>query len=430
MQALRDWGFKVPDAVEVTDSYEGICEYHKRWSDQRDDLDYEIDGVVIKLDDWEARADMGMTSHHPRWALAYKFEPRKEITRVERIAVSVGRTGILTPVALLLPVVVGGVTIARASLHNREEIGRKDVREGDLVRIQRAGDVIPQVVERIEEPGKKRGKPFSMPERCPACDTPVVERGPFTVCTNRFGCPAQLIGQIVHFGSRGAMDIEGLGGETAKLLVDRGLVKELADLFDIEKRHLVELPGFADKNADRLVSGIQARMRPDLARFLHALGIPEVGASVARDLAQHFRGVKQILDAEKEAFVAVPGIGPKMSELIHEFLTNPSNREAIERILERGVRPEAPAAPADAALAGRKFVFTGGLEKLSRGAAKKLVEDHGAKVVGSVSKETDYVVVGEDPGSKYDKAVELGVTTLDENAFIALLRESGVDPGV
>jgi DNA ligase (NAD+) len=430
VQALRDWGFKVPDSVEVTDSYEGIREYHRRWNEQRDDLDYEIDGVVVKLDDWEARADLGMTAHHPRWALAYKFEPRKEVTRIQKIAVSVGRTGILTPVALLLPVVVGGVTIARASLHNREEIARKDVREGDLVRIQRAGDVIPQVVERIEESDRKRGTAFTMPERCPACDSPVVERGPFTVCTNRFGCPAQLVGQIVHFGSRGAMDIEGLGGETAKLLVDRGLVKQLADLFDIDKPRLVGLPGFADKNADRLVSGIQGRKKPDLARFLHALGIPEVGASVARDLAQHFRSVEKILDAEKEAFVAVPGIGPKMSELIHEFLSNPSNREAIEEILARGVKPLAPAGPADSALAGKKFVFTGGLGRLSRGAAKKIVEDHGAKVVGSVSKETDYVVVGEDPGSKYDKAVELGVETLDEDAFIALLRESGVDPGV
>ena len=430
VQALRDWGFRVPDAIEVTDSYEGIRAYHQRWSEQRDALDYEIDGVVVKLDDWEARADLGMTSHHPRWALAYKFEPRKEITRVEKIAVSVGRTGILTPVALLLPVVVGGVTIARASLHNREEIARKDVREGDQVRIQRAGDVIPQVVERIDEPGHERGPAFVMPTHCPACGTAVEERGPFTLCPNRFGCPAQLIGSIVHFGARGALDIEGLGGETAKLLVDRGLVKELADLFGIEKKDLVGLPGFADKNADRLVAGIQNRKRPELGRFLHALGIPEVGATVARDLAQHFRSVESILDADKEAFVAVAGIGPKMSEAIHDFLANAGNRAAITHILERGVSPEAPAAPADSTLAGKKFVFTGGLSRLSRSNAKKLVEDHGGKVVGSVSKETDFVVVGEDPGSKYEKAVELGVATLDEDAFIAKLRESGIDPGV
>jgi DNA ligase (NAD+) len=429
VQALRDWGFRVPDAVEIADSYEGIREYHRRWGEQRDTLDYEIDGVVVKLDDHESRADLGMTSHHPRWALAYKFEPRKEVTRVERIAVSVGRTGVLTPVALLLPVVVGGVTIARASLHNREEVQRKDVREGDLVRVQRAGDVIPQVVERLDEPGRERGQPFEMPAACPACGTPVEERGPFTLCTNRFGCPAQLKGRLVHFGSRSALDIEGLGEETASLLVERGLVKELADLFAIAKDDLVGLPGFADKNADRLVSGIQSRRRPELARFLHALGIPEVGASVSRDLAQHFRSVEKLLDAEPSAFDAVPGIGPKMSALIHDFLANPGNREAILHILER-VRPVPPPAHVDSALAGKKFVFTGGMSRLSREHAKKLVEEHGGKVVGSVSKATDWVVVGEDPGSKYEKAQELGVATLDEDQFLALLEEAGVDPGV
>jgi DNA ligase (NAD+) len=430
VRALREWGFRVPDAVEVVDSYEEIREYHRRWEAQRDTLDYEIDGVVVKLDDWEARADLGMTSHHPRWALAYKFEPRKEVTRVERIAVSVGRTGVLTPVALLLPVVVGGVTISRASLHNREEVQRKDVREGDLVRIQRAGDVIPQVVERLEEEGRDRGRPFHMPRECPACGTPVEERGPFTLCPNRFGCPAQLKGRLVHFGSRGALDIEGLGEETASLLVDRGLVKELADLFALSKEDLVGLPGFADKNADRLITGIQGRKRPELARFLHALGIPEVGAAVSRDLAHHFRSVGKLLQADQEALVAVPGVGPKMSELICGFLANPSNRTAIEHILARGVHPVPPPARVDSTLADKKFVFTGGLARLSRSHAKKLVEDHGGKVVGSVSKATDYVVVGDDPGSKYDKAVELGVATLDEDQFVALLREAGIDPGV
>jgi DNA ligase (NAD+) len=426
VEALRDWGFRVPEGVETVDSLEAILEYHARWGERRDRLDYEIDGVVIKLDDLEARADLGSTSHHPRWALAYKFEPRKEVTRVERIAVSVGRTGVLTPVALLLPVVVGGVTIARASLHNREEVERKDVREGDLVRIQRAGDVIPQIVERLEEADHERRPPFEMPGRCPACDTPVEERGPFTFCPNRFGCPAQLKGRLVHFGSRGALDIEGLGEETARLLVDRGLVNQLADLFDLEKADLVGLPGFADKNAERLVSGIRSRVRPELARLVHALGIPEVGAAVSRDLAVHFRSLERILDADQDSLAAVPGIGPKMSASIQEFLATPGNREAILHILER-VRAVAPPAPVDSALAGRKFVFTGALEHLSRAEAKKLVESHGGKVVGTVSKETDYVVVGEDPGSKQERAVELGVETLDEEAFLELLRGAGVE---
>ena len=427
VDALRQWGFRVPERVTVCGALDEVLEYHRSWAERRDDLDYEIDGVVIKLDDIDARADMGTTSHHPRWALAYKFEPRKEITRVERIAVSVGRTGVLTPVALLLPVQVGGVTIARASLHNREEVKRKDVRGGDLVRIQRAGDVIPQVVERVPEEGRKRGRRFVMPKKCPACGTPVEERGPFTACPNRFGCPAQLKGRIVHFGARNALDIGGLGEETAVLLVERGLVNELADLFVLTPEALVELPGFAAKSAAALVEGIQRRCTPELHRFLYALGVPEVGATVARDLALHFRSLDLIRTASADELADVPGIGPVMSEAIRDFFAHEQNARAIDAILERGVAPVAPAEPSGSALAAKKFVFTGGLSGLTRGQAKQMVEDAGGRVVGSVSKETDYVVVGDDPGSKYDKAVELGVATLDEAGFVALLREAGVE---
>ena len=425
--ALRAWGFRVPERVEVADSVDDVIAYHRSWAEVRDELDYEIDGVVVKLDDLEGRADMGVTSHHPRWALAYKFEPRKEVTRVERIAVSVGRTGVLTPVALLLPVVVGGVTISRASLHNREEVARKDVREGDKVRIQRAGDVIPQVVERIEEEGHARRPAFRMPERCPACGSEVVDRGPFTLCPNRFGCPAQLKGRIVHFGARSALDIAGLGEETARLLVDRGLVRELAHLFDLTTDDLVDLPGFAAKSATNLVEGIHARKEPELARFVHALGIPEVGAAVAQALAKHFRSVEGLLAATPEELEAVEGVGPKMSRAIRDFLDTPQNSAAIGNVLSRGVRPKPPRAPMDTPLAGKKFVFTGGLERFSRTAAKKLVEGAGGRVVGSVSKETDYVVVGEDPGSKHDRALELELTVLDEPAFVSLLRSAGVE---
>jgi len=425
--ALREWGFRVPDRVEVVDSLEGILAYHASWREARDDLDYEIDGVVVKLDHLESRTDMGSTSHHPRWALAFKFEPRKEVTRVQKIAVSVGRTGVLTPVALLLPVVVGGVTIARASLHNREEVKRKDVREGDKVRIQRAGDVIPQVVERVDEPGRTRGEPFVMPSHCPACGAEVQEKGPFTVCPNRFGCPAQLKGRLVHFGSRGALDIAGLGEETAALLVDRGLVRELAHLFDLTVEQLRELPGFAETSASNLVNGIQACLKPELARFLHGLGIPEVGAAVARDLASGFGDLDRILAATSEELQEVPGIGPKMAEAIRGFLDDEGNLSAIALVRARGVSPVGPSAPAATPLAGKRFVFTGGLAGFTRSRAKELVEGAGGRVVGSVSKETDYVVVGDDPGSKYEKAVALGVTVLDEAGFRALLAEVGVD---
>ncbi len=427
MAALEAWGFRTPERVRIAEDVDQIVAYHAAFADDRDDLDYEIDGVVIKLDDLDARADLGATSHHPRWAMAFKFEPRKEVTRVERIAISVGRTGVLTPVALLLPVQVGGVTISRASLHNREEVARKDVREGDRVRIQRAGDVIPQVVERIEEEGRERSAPFQMPERCPACDTPVEEDGPRTICPNRFGCPAQLKGRIVHFGARNALDIEGLGEETAALLVDRGLVRELADLFDLTPEALEDLPGFAEKSAANLVEGIQRRKKPELRRFLHGLGIPEVGTTVARDLALHFRSLEAIRSASREQLEEVEGIGPKMSEAIRGFLDGERNASALDHILAKGVEPVPPVAPADTPLAGRKFVFTGGLEGLTRSQAKKLVEGAGARAVSSVSKETDYVVAGEDPGSKLDKANELGVTVLSEEEFLRLLEDAGVE---
>jgi DNA ligase (NAD+) len=319
------------------------------------------------------------------------------------------------------------VTISRASLHNREEVARKDVREGDRVRIQRAGDVIPQVVERIDEPGRERTAPFSMPGHCPACGTEVVEDGPRTVCPNRFGCPAQLKGRIVHFGSRNALDIEGLGEETAALLVDRELVHELADLFDLEADRLVDLPGFAEKSANNLVEGIRRRKSVELRRFLHGLGIPEVGVAVARDLALHFRSFGAIRSATHEELEAVDGIGPKMSEAIRAFLDTPANATAIDHILERGVEPIPPEGPAQTELAGKRFVFTGGMERMSRSQARKLVEAAGARAVSSVSAETDWVVAGADPGSKYDKAVELGVEILDEAGFVELMRAAGVE---
>ncbi len=426
VQALRDWGFKTPERVKRVTTVEEIIEYHRSFEENRDDLDYEIDGVVIKLNDLDAREDLGATSHHPRWALAFKFEPRKEITRIERIAVSVGRTGKLTPVALLRPVEVGGVTVARASLHNREEVARKDVREGDLVRIQRAGDVIPQVVERVDEDGRERGAVFEMPDRCPACDTPVKESGPFTYCPNRFGCPAQLKRGIVHFGSRTGLDIEGLGEETANLLVDRGLVKELANLFDLTAEDLEQLDGFAERSAANLADAIQTKKSVELHRFLYGLGIPEVGATVARDLARHFRSFEGVQAATLEELEAVEGIGLIMSEQILSFLDDERNRARIQAVLDRGMDLILPEDTGGHALAGQRFVFTGGLEGFARSEAKRLIEGAGGRVVGSVSGETTYMVVGADPGSKLQKARDLGVTVLTEPEFVALLEAEGI----
>ena len=425
VRALHQWGFKTPERVTVVETVEEILEYHEAYAADRNDLDYEIDGVVIKVDHLDARADLGATSHHPRWALAYKFEPRKEITRIEKIAVSVGRTGKLTPVALLRPVEVGGVTVSRASLHNREEVARKDIRQGDLVRIHRAGDVIPQVVERVPEKGRKRAAAFRMPERCPACDTPVRENGPFTVCPNRFGCVAQLKRGLTHFGSRAGLDIEGLGEETVTLLVDRGLVKELADLFELTAVHLEPLEGFAETSAANLARAIEEKKTVGLARFLYGLGIPDVGTTVASKLAAEFQSFDNIQDATVEQLEAVDGIGPIMSEQIRAFLDDERNRERIQAVLAHMDALLPPERAGGQGLAGMKFVFTGGLERFSRSDAKRLIEDNGGRVVGSVSGETTYVVVGADPGSKLQKGRDLGVEILSEEDFMSVLQYAG-----
>ncbi|HEX4955352.1 MAG TPA: NAD-dependent DNA ligase LigA [Thermoanaerobaculia bacterium] len=425
--ALREWGFRVSSLVRRVTSLEEVLAFHRDLEERRDDLDFEIDGVVVKLDDLAAREELGLTSHHPRWAFAFKFPPRKEITRVLKVVASVGRTGVVTPVALMNPVEIGGVTVARATLHNREEVARKDIREGDKVRVQRAGDVIPQVVERIEEPERERGPVFRMPAACPSCGTELIERGPFTVCPNRFDCPAQLAGQLIHFGSRKALDIEGLGEETAKLFVENGLVRHLPDLFDVTKEQLLPLEGFAEKSAANLVAAIEQARRPELARFLYALGIPEVGVTVARDLARHFGSFERVRGAGFEELQRVEGIGPTMAEAIRAFFADERAGQILDQLLAKLTPQETePAAvPAASALAGKKFVFTGGLATMSRDEAKEKVEALGAKAVGSVSKATDYVVAGTDAGSKLDKAQELGLTVLDEDGFLALLREVG-----
>jgi len=329
---------------------------------------------------------------------------------------------------LFTPVEIGGVTVSRASLHNREEVARKDIREGDRVRVQRAGDVIPQVVERIDEPDRERAVPFRMPASCPSCSTPLVERGPFTVCPNGLGCPAQLVGRLVHFAARDALDIEGLGEETARQLVTQGLVRGLPDLFDLRAEQLVELDGFAEKSAQNLVDGIRRAARPEFGRLLYGLGIPEVGEAVARDLARHFRELDPLRAADAGVLQDVPGVGPKMAEQIAAFFAEPHNSQELDRLLEGRVEvlPPSEAAPATAPLSGLRFVFTGGLEAFGRREAKELVEAHGAKVAGGVSKSTSYVVAGGAAGSKLDEARALGVEVLDEAGFLVLLRERGV----
>ena len=436
IEALKAWGFRTPERVEVAASVEEIVAYHRAFDAARDSLDYEIDGVVVKLDALAPRAELGSTAHHPRWAIAFKFEPRKEVTRIDRILVSVGRTGVLTPVALLRPVEVGGVTVSRASLHNREELERKDVREGDLVRVQRAGDVIPQIVDRVDEEGRARADPFKMPDACPSCGTEPVTNGPFTLCPNHFGCRAQLRGRIVHFGSRSALDIAGLGEETAALLVEEGLVKELADLFALPETKLVKLDGFGEVSARNLVEGIRRRKEVDLARFLVGLGIPEVGVAVARSLAMHFREIEALREAATEDLEAIHGVGARMSAAIRGFLKTPEVSGALDRLLKCGLRlvppevrpPEAPpVVEEEEGWNGRTVVLTGTLESFSRSALKGELEERGARVTGSVSSRTDFLVAGTNPGSKVEKARTLGVEVIDEAQLLERLGRRGTD---
>ncbi|HEX9729982.1 MAG TPA: NAD-dependent DNA ligase LigA [Gemmatimonadales bacterium] len=428
LDAIRTWGFPVPDLVASADSVEAILQYHRDLHDRRDDLEYEIDGIVIKLDDLAGRTRLGSTSHHPRWAYAYKFPPRREVTRILRIVPSVGRTGVVTPVAMLRPVELGGVTVSRATLHNREEVARKDVREGDTVRVQRAGDVIPQVIERVEEPGRQRGTAFSMPAACPSCGTTLIARGPFTFCPNGFACPAQLAGRIVHFASRHALDIEGMGEESARVFVAEGLVVHLDDLFDLEPAHLTPLEGFAEKSAAKLVAAIATASRVALPRFLYGLGIPEVGVTVARALSSHFGTFEALRHADADALRQVDGIGPVMADQIAAFFRDDANVHALDRLLTKVTLQEGASPTEGGPLDGKKFVLTGGLDRMTRPEAEAIIIALGGRAVSTVSKKTDYVVAGSDPGSKLAKAEQLGVPILDETAFLALLAEYGAHP--
>ena len=339
------------------------------------------------------------------------------------IVVQVGRTGKLTPVALLRPVEVGGVTVSRASLHNREEVERKDVRKGDKVRIQRAGDVIPQVIERIEQPGVRRGKRFEMPARCPVCGTPVVREGPLDFCTNGLACPAQLEGRTQHFASREALDIRGLGERTVVQLLDAGLIKSVADILSLRADDLIKLEGFAELSARNLVQGIERAKQVELPRFLYALGIPEVGRQTARDLARHFGTLEAVLGAAQPELESVPGVGPKVALAVHEFLHSPSTGSIISELQDRGLKIKAPAGGEveESPLAGLTFVFTGGLDSVTRSDAQELVRSLGGRTASSVSPKTDYVVAGSDPGSKRDRARELGVKILSEQEFLDML---------
>ncbi len=419
--ALRDWGLRVADLARRCTTVDEVLAYHRDLEARRDALGYEIDGIVVKLDDLAARRRLGTTARHPRWALAFKFAPREQESVIEDIVVQVGRTGVLTPVAVLQPVRIGGVTVTRATLHNREEIARLDVRVGDRVRVVRAGDVIPDIVARVPVPGARRGPVFEMPKRCPECGAAVVQEGPFDRCPNGLGCPAQLKGAIQHFGSREALDIRGLGRETAEALVEAKLVKSVADLLTLRETDLMRLEGFAEVSARNLVEAIDRAKKTELWRFVYALGVPNVGVQTARDLATHFGTLERLMAASEDELMDVPGIGPTVAPTIAGFFRRGETRRIIEACLKRGLALRVPRHPTSGPLAGKTVVFTGGLESMSRAEAEELVRRQGGRPSSSVSKATDFVVAGAEPGSKFEKARKLGVRILTEQEFLRLV---------
>jgi len=426
LEQLARWGIPVPTHRRLCASIEDVMAFHRETESIRDQLLYEIDGVVVKVNrrDWQHR--LGMKSRSPRWALAYKFTPRKEITIVQDIVVSVGRTGTLTPVALLKPVEVGGVTISRATLHNADEVARKDIRIGDTVKVERAGDVIPAIAERIPIPDEQRSAPFLMPDRCPVCGSSVGREGAYFYCTGQLVCGAQLKGAIEHFASKHALNIEGLGKKTVAQLVDAGLVRSLADLYRLTRADLVRLEGFADRSATLLVESIAGSKTVSLDRFLMGLGIRQVGQHIAKVLAREFGSLNEIMSADRERLQQIREIGPEISDSLVAYCSEPHNREVITQLQESGVQVAPGMATGDrrdSPLAGKTFVFTGGLDRFTRDEAQRAVEAAGARVASSVSKKTSYVVMGRDPGSKLDQARTLGVTILTEQEFAALIGE-------
>lgn len=449
LQTLKSWGFPVAAQVQIAVGASELVAFHQQVGASRDALPYDIDGVVYKVNSLQLQRDLGFKTREPRWAVAHKYPAQEMATRIEGIDVQVGRTGKITPVARLAPVFVGGVTVTNATLHNLFEIRKKGVRVGDTVIVRRAGDVIPEVVGVMppEGTGLALGRPggiavpghrtvyvpnFKMPKTCPVCGSDVVrEKGEANHrCTGGLFCPAQRKEAILHFAARRAMDIEGLGDKLVDQLVDANVIRTLPDLYRLGLTSLIALDRMAEKSAQNVLAALEKSKQTTLPRFLFGLGLRHVGEATAKDLARHFGTLDAIMDASVEQLLQVPDVGPVVAQSLHTFFQQPHNREVVEQLRACGVTwPEgAPAERAPQVLAGKTVVLTGTLPTLSRDAAKDMLEAAGAKVAGSVSKKTSYVVAGEEAGSKLVKAQELGVPVLDEAGMLALLQHAGGTP--
>jgi DNA ligase (NAD+) len=419
---LNKWGLRTNEFIETCNDTREIINYHHKMEGKRETLDYEIDGVVIKVNKIDFQEKLGQKSRSPRWAIAFKFPSRKEETQILDIAVQVGRTGTLTPVALLKPVDVGGVTVSRASLHNQDFINDMDVRIGDHVKVGRAGDVIPEVTEVIKSKRNGKEKKFNIPTNCPVCGSKVVKDGAYYKCAGGLSCIAQLKRSIGHFASKGAMDIEHLGRKSVELLVDEGLLNKVSDIYRLNKEDLLSLPRFAEKSAENLIESVEKSKDKNLARFIYALGIPNVGEHVARVLSDKFGSLDRLKEAKTEDLVQIFEIGPEIAESVNSFFKEPNNLEEIEHMKTLGVNAVSEVtSKKPELLKGKTFLFTGSLTQFSRDEAKRIVEELGGRAVSSVSKNVDYVVVGDNPGSKYEKAQKLNLECIDENKFKQIL---------
>jgi DNA ligase (NAD+) len=425
LEYLRKLGLPVnPDIAQLT-TLQDVFRYCERWQERRHAIDYEIDGIVAKVDQINLQEELGATSKAPRWAIAYKFPPEERTTLLKEIAVHTGRTGRVTPFAVLEPVYVGGVTVSTATLHNEDEIARKDVREGDTVIVRRAGDVIPEVVGPVPTKRPRNARPWKFPKRCPSCRTALVRREGEADwrCPNKRGCPSQGIEWLFHYASRGAMDIDHLGYKTGMALMEQGWVEDPADLYAITGDQLAQLPGFKEKSIGNLLSAIAASRDRPLWRLLVGLNIPHVGSHVARVLARHFGDLERLRKATVDELVAVEEIGPEIAQSVHDWFGDEVSAKLVRRLRKAGVNTKETelAAASGGPLTGRTIVLTGGLESMTRDEATRRAQAAGARVASSVSKRTDFVVAGSDPGSKYEKARTLDVEIVDEAEFVRRL---------
>ena len=420
---LKTWGFRVNPLTKVCQDIDEVVDYYKHIENIRDEIPYEIDGTVIKVNQVISQNRLGAVSRSPRWAIAFKFPAREEVTTIEDIVVSVGRTGALTPVAILTPVEISGVEVSRATLHNEDEIRRKDIRIGDTVVVTRAGDVIPEVVRVIEEKRSGKEKPFAMPDVCPVCSEPVIrpEGEAIRRCVN-INCPAQIKGSIEHFASKRAMDIDGLGTKLVEQLVDKNIIKDVSDLYYLKKETLSALERMADKSAQNVLEAIHNSKKRSFARFIYALGVRNVGEHIAGLLTARYKDIHALMKADRETLLSIHEIGPEVASSIVSFFKDIKNRATIEKMMTAGVAIEYDEKEVKK-LSGFTFVFTGALKSMSRDEARKKAEDLGAQTAPSVSKKVNYVVTGEEAGSKLDKAKTLGIKIIDDEELLTLIKE-------